>query len=157
MFKWVWRFRTQGSSLWAKVIKGIHGENGKLDRNTNSEHPSIWLDIVREEDVWRGDISFKYLYPRLFALETSQLSHLIENIEGVSLSNVSDQWVWALDGKGEFSVASVRRLIDDSSLPVISSKTRWVNMVPIKINIHAWKNPGPAALYLPTYGNGTPN
>ncbi|GJZ64511.1 RNA-directed DNA polymerase, eukaryota, reverse transcriptase zinc-binding domain protein [Tanacetum coccineum] len=196
MFKWVWRFRTQGSSLWAKVIKGIHGENGKLDRNTNSEHPSIWLDIVREvkklkctgtdllgfiqkklgngsatsfwEDVWRGDISFKYLYPRLFALETSksitvasklsqynvcssfrrdvrggaeqgQLSHLIENIEGVSLSNVSDRWVWALDGKGEFSVASVRRLIDDSSLPVISSKTRWVNMVPIKINIHAWK------------------
>ncbi|GJY10526.1 RNA-directed DNA polymerase, eukaryota, reverse transcriptase zinc-binding domain protein [Tanacetum coccineum] len=197
MFKWVWRFRTQGSSLlWRRVYQGIHGENGKLDRNTNSEHPSIWLDIVREvkklkctgtdllgfiqkklgngsatsfwEDVWRGDISFKYLYPRLFALETSksitvasklsqynvcssfrrdvrggaeqgQLSHLIENIEGVSLSNVSDRWVWALDGKGEFSVASVRRLIDDSSLPVISSKTRWVNMVPIKINIHAWK------------------
>ncbi|GKB92738.1 RNA-directed DNA polymerase, eukaryota [Tanacetum coccineum] len=81
-------------------IGGIHGENEKLDRNTNNEHPSIWLDIVREvkklkctgtdllgfiqkklgngsatsfwEDVWRGDISFKYLYPRLFALETSK-------------------------------------------------------------------------------------
>ncbi|GJS69396.1 hypothetical protein Tco_0702237 [Tanacetum coccineum] len=30
-FKWVWRFRTQGSSLWARVIKGIHGEDGKLE------------------------------------------------------------------------------------------------------------------------------
>nr|GEY24356.1 putative reverse transcriptase domain-containing protein [Tanacetum cinerariifolium] len=25
-----WRFRTQGSSLWGRVIKGIHGEDGKL-------------------------------------------------------------------------------------------------------------------------------
>ncbi|GJZ43651.1 hypothetical protein Tco_0590906 [Tanacetum coccineum] len=45
---WVWRFRTQGSSLWARVIKGIHGEDGKLGKNVNHSHPSIWLDIVRE-------------------------------------------------------------------------------------------------------------
>ncbi|GJT72137.1 RNA-directed DNA polymerase, eukaryota, reverse transcriptase zinc-binding domain protein [Tanacetum coccineum] len=30
LFKWVWRFRIQRSSLWARVIKGIHGEDGKL-------------------------------------------------------------------------------------------------------------------------------
>nr|GEW86213.1 RNA-directed DNA polymerase, eukaryota, reverse transcriptase zinc-binding domain protein [Tanacetum cinerariifolium] len=48
MFKWVWLFRTQGSSLWEKVIKGFHGEDGKLDMHVNNFHPSIWLDIVRE-------------------------------------------------------------------------------------------------------------
>ncbi|GJR97216.1 RNA-directed DNA polymerase, eukaryota, reverse transcriptase zinc-binding domain protein [Tanacetum coccineum] len=42
------RFRTQGSSLWARVIKGIHGEDGKLGKNVNHSHPFIWLNIVRE-------------------------------------------------------------------------------------------------------------
>ncbi|GJS06354.1 hypothetical protein Tco_0363150 [Tanacetum coccineum] len=28
-FKWVWRFLTQSSSLWARVIKEIHGDDGK--------------------------------------------------------------------------------------------------------------------------------
>ncbi|GJR83958.1 RNA-directed DNA polymerase, eukaryota, reverse transcriptase zinc-binding domain protein [Tanacetum coccineum] len=196
MFKWVWRFRTQGSSLWAKVIKGIHGADRKLDMHVNNCHPSIWLDIVREvkklknlgidllsfihkklgngtvtsfcDDVWRGDATFKFLYHRLFALESSksitvamklsqdslcssfrrairggveqaQLSQLIMNMEGVSLVDMRDRWVWSLDGSGEFFVASVRRVIDDRSLPVVSSKTKWVNVVPIKVNIHAWK------------------
>ncbi|GJV63533.1 RNA-directed DNA polymerase, eukaryota, reverse transcriptase zinc-binding domain protein [Tanacetum coccineum] len=40
LFKWVWRFRTQRSSLWAM------------------------------EDVWRGDGAFKSLYPIIYALET---------------------------------------------------------------------------------------
>ncbi|GKA21640.1 hypothetical protein Tco_0701629 [Tanacetum coccineum] len=87
-----------GSSLWARVIKGIHGEDDKLGKNVNHSHSSIWLDIVREmeqlrnhdtnlisfihkkmgngddtsfwEDVWRGDGAFKSLYPRIYALET---------------------------------------------------------------------------------------
>nr|GEW64136.1 RNA-directed DNA polymerase, eukaryota [Tanacetum cinerariifolium] len=36
------------SSLWARVIKGIHGEDGKLGNNVNHSHLSIWLDIVCE-------------------------------------------------------------------------------------------------------------
>ncbi|GJR18121.1 RNA-directed DNA polymerase, eukaryota, reverse transcriptase zinc-binding domain protein, partial [Tanacetum coccineum] len=120
------------------------------------------------EDVWRGETNLKSLYPRLFALESSksitvasklsqdslwssfrrvvrggveqaQLSQLITNLEGVTLGDMRDRWVWSMDGTGEFSVASVRKVIDDRLLPDISSKTKWVNMVPIKINIHAWK------------------
>nr|GEU29659.1 RNA-directed DNA polymerase, eukaryota [Tanacetum cinerariifolium] len=121
MFKCVWRFCTQGSSLWEKAIKGIHGEDMKLDMHINNFHPSIWLDIVRE-DVWSGDASLKSLYPRLFALESSksitvamklsqdslcysfrrairggveqaQISQLIANMEGVSLVDMRDMWV----------------------------------------------------------------
>ncbi|GJT56770.1 RNA-directed DNA polymerase, eukaryota, reverse transcriptase zinc-binding domain protein [Tanacetum coccineum] len=64
--------KEKGSSLWAKVIKGIHGADGKLDMHVNNCHPSIWLDIVREDDVWRGDATFKSLYPRLFTLDSSK-------------------------------------------------------------------------------------
>ncbi|GKA76708.1 RNA-directed DNA polymerase, eukaryota, reverse transcriptase zinc-binding domain protein [Tanacetum coccineum] len=48
LFKWVWRFRTQNSSLWARVIKDIHGKDGKLDNKAKYSHPSIWWDIVHE-------------------------------------------------------------------------------------------------------------
>ncbi|GJT64973.1 ALP1-like protein [Tanacetum coccineum] len=68
--------------------KGIHGEDGKLGKNVNHSHPSIWLDIVHEmeqlknhatdllgfihkkmgngadtsfwEDVWRGDVKMSH-------------------------------------------------------------------------------------------------
>ncbi|PWA87879.1 RNA-directed DNA polymerase, eukaryota, Reverse transcriptase zinc-binding domain protein [Artemisia annua] len=196
MFKWVWRFLTQSSSLWARVIKAIHGDDGKMGKNVKSGYPSIWLDIVHEmdllkkqgidvikciniksgngentsfwEDVWRGDIAFKHMFPRMYALEScksidvaSKLSHLsldfsfrrvprggveqeqfialMAKVEGVFLVNRRDRWVWSLEGSGEFSVASVRKLIDDKTLPEVAAKTRGIKVVPIKVNVHAWK------------------
>lgn len=167
MFKGVWQFLTQSSSLWARVIKVIHGNDGKMRKNTKSTYPFIWLDIVHEmdllkkqgidvvnyikiklgngentsfsEDVWLEDIAFKHMYPRMYALESckcvdvaSKLSHLsldlsfcrdprcgveqdqfialMEKVEGISLVNMRDRWVWSLEGSGEFSIASVREV-----------------------------------------------
>nr|GFA69854.1 retrovirus-related Pol polyprotein from transposon TNT 1-94 [Tanacetum cinerariifolium] len=31
MFKWIWRFYTQDTSLWVRVIKAIYGEAGNMD------------------------------------------------------------------------------------------------------------------------------
>ncbi|GJT26448.1 hypothetical protein Tco_0906723 [Tanacetum coccineum] len=42
-------------------------------------------------------------------------------------------------GLEKFSVSSVRRLIDERWLLEVSTKTRWINVVPIKVNVHAWK------------------
>nr|GEW96398.1 RNA-directed DNA polymerase, eukaryota [Tanacetum cinerariifolium] len=71
--------------------------------------------------------------------EESQFTQLLRNMEGVSLVDMKDRWVWSLEGCREFSVASVRKVLDDRSLLVVSSKTRWIHAVPIKYNIHAWK------------------
>nr|GEV42672.1 hypothetical protein [Tanacetum cinerariifolium] len=32
----------------SKVVKGIHGEDGNLDKQFRNHHPSLWLDIVKE-------------------------------------------------------------------------------------------------------------
>nr|GEV38593.1 RNA-directed DNA polymerase, eukaryota [Tanacetum cinerariifolium] len=95
MFKWFWRFCTQDTSLWSRVIKAIYGETGSVDGNVNSGFKNCWMNIVQE--------------------------------------------VNSLVGKGEFSVASVRCLIDDKTLPDAAQKTRWVSYVPIKVNVIAWK------------------
>ncbi|GJW91788.1 RNA-directed DNA polymerase, eukaryota, reverse transcriptase zinc-binding domain protein [Tanacetum coccineum] len=196
MFKWVWRFRNDSNSLWARVIKAMHGVDGRIGKSTKSYHPSAWVDIVNEvnklksqgldllslmkkkvgngketsfwDEAWRGDIIFKYRFPRVYALETNkmitveaklahenlgcslrrvprdgaemmQYSELTVNLDGIQLSMMQDRWSWSLEGSGNFLVASVRKYIDDNKLTGASSATRWVKAVPIKINVMAWK------------------
>ncbi|GJW93693.1 RNA-directed DNA polymerase, eukaryota [Tanacetum coccineum] len=57
----------------------------------------------------------------------------------MTLGISSGRWVWSLVGTGEFSVASVRKLIDDIRLPEVSSQSRWIQEVPIKVNVLSWK------------------
>nr|GEZ35585.1 RNA-directed DNA polymerase, eukaryota [Tanacetum cinerariifolium] len=128
----------------------------------NGRDTSFW------DTLWCKDIVLKVLAPRIYALEMrkdisveSKLSHkglefslrrtprggreqvqlkkLIECLEGCSLHDLNDRWSWSLNGSGDFSVASVRKVIDDNTLPKSMSKTRWVKVVPIKVNVHAWK------------------
>ncbi|GJW18747.1 RNA-directed DNA polymerase, eukaryota, partial [Tanacetum coccineum] len=171
MFKWAWHFITQNKTLWARVIKAIHGGDGKIGIHIASfikpkcrdgKNTSFW------NVAWRGDVMFKDLVPRLYMLESmkdiqvaTKLSHedlewsfrrkprggvelvqmslLKEKIEGCTLSDLKDSWTWSLEGSGEFSVSSIRKVIDAVFFPCGSVKTRWVKEVPIKINIHAWK------------------
>ena len=84
-------------------------------------------------------ISMDYFFRRapMGGVEQSQFADLLIKVEGVSLVNMNNRWVWSLEGSGDFSVASVRKLIDDKRLPKVSSKTRWIKAVPIKVNVHA--------------------
>nr|GEU53016.1 RNA-directed DNA polymerase, eukaryota [Tanacetum cinerariifolium] len=98
LFKWVWHFYSQKSSLWAK------------------------------EDTWKGDSNLKTKFPRIFALKCAK-----------NISAADKMWIWSKEGSGKFSVASARRLIDDQRTSTVSTKTRWVTVVLIKINVFACK------------------
>nr|GFC02160.1 hypothetical protein [Tanacetum cinerariifolium] len=91
------RFQNDGNSLWSKFIRAMYGSDGKLGKNVNRSHPSIWLDIINEvhnlkiknldilslmkkkigngsdtsfwEETWRGDHSFSTSFPRIFSME----------------------------------------------------------------------------------------
>nr|GEU62435.1 RNA-directed DNA polymerase, eukaryota [Tanacetum cinerariifolium] len=166
MFKWVWRSITQGSSLWARVIKALHGYDTKIGQKVKSCYPLLWLDIIHEmemfksrgidfvslihsklgnrantsfwEVAWPGGSPFKSLFPR-GGVELQQFEHMKEKVEGCILADMMDRWFWALEGSGEFTITSVRKMIDDFILSDVSSKTRWIKAVPIKVNVHAWK------------------
>nr|GEV56821.1 RNA-directed DNA polymerase, eukaryota, reverse transcriptase zinc-binding domain protein [Tanacetum cinerariifolium] len=72
-------------------------------------------------------------------IELAQLNALSDMVVNVNLRPISDKWVWVLEGSGEFTVASIRREIDDKRLLNVNTKTRWIKSVPIKVNIFAWK------------------
>nr|GEV89717.1 RNA-directed DNA polymerase, eukaryota, reverse transcriptase zinc-binding domain protein [Tanacetum cinerariifolium] len=140
MFKWIWRFTTHKSSLWARVIKAIHGDGGFQD----ARFPRLYaLESHKRIDVAaklaHSSVVYSFRRAPRSGEEQSQLADLLTTIEGVSLVSMNDRWVWSLEGSGNFFVASVRELIDDRRLPDVSSKTRWIKAVPIKVNVHAWK------------------
>ncbi|GJU27489.1 RNA-directed DNA polymerase, eukaryota, reverse transcriptase zinc-binding domain protein [Tanacetum coccineum] len=91
IFKWVWRFRSQSNSLWSRVIKALHGEDGKLDQPFKSSFTSNWADIIR---------SIPSLYNKDGSLSTI--------LEDLILPNMKNRWSWSLLGDGEFSVSSAR-------------------------------------------------
>ncbi|GJX68068.1 RNA-directed DNA polymerase, eukaryota, reverse transcriptase zinc-binding domain protein, partial [Tanacetum coccineum] len=123
----------------------IHGEDGInllgfIKKKVGvGENTSFW------EEPWKGDVPFKLMYPRVYALElfknilvASKLSHsnvgfslrrsprgeaelelfmaLLSNMESFILPSMQDRWSWCLSGSGEFSVASIRYFIDDHTL-----------------------------------------
>nr|GEX47397.1 RNA-directed DNA polymerase, eukaryota, reverse transcriptase zinc-binding domain protein [Tanacetum cinerariifolium] len=97
-FKWIWWFQTHDSSLWSRVIKSIHGEDGKIGNSFKSGIVSNWNNISRGDtllhnkgidllgyikkktgngentlfwgEAWKGDVPFSLLYPRIYALES---------------------------------------------------------------------------------------
>ncbi|GKC74363.1 RNA-directed DNA polymerase, eukaryota [Tanacetum coccineum] len=120
------------------------------------------------EDNWSKKGKLKNIFPRLYALESSksitvgtklgdsnvtdsfrrtprggaeqqQLDEMVTLVNSISLAPMADGMCWDLESSGEFSVASVRKMIDDTWLPRLDSKTRWIKYVLIKINVHAWK------------------
>ncbi|GJV09834.1 hypothetical protein Tco_1351375 [Tanacetum coccineum] len=185
IIKWVWRFETQNTSLWSRVIKVIHGEDGKLGNPCKSSFSSNWIDIIHDipllynkgidlpgsikkkmgnwentmfwEETWLGEAPLSFLYPRFYVLEYDknisvaakmahpsfgysfrrnprggveqvQMTDLLSKMEGLILPDMLDRWFWS---------HSARNLIDDKTLEVVGSKTRWIKYVPIKVNIHA--------------------
>ncbi|GJR25123.1 RNA-directed DNA polymerase, eukaryota [Tanacetum coccineum] len=93
------------------------------------------IDTSFWEEIWRGDSAFKFLYPRLYALEPCKSITVAEKLGHTNLASSFRRQPRG----GEFFIVSVRKTIDESYLPEVSSKTRWIKIMPIKINIHAWK------------------
>ncbi|GKG42347.1 hypothetical protein Tco_0476645, partial [Tanacetum coccineum] len=48
--------------------------------------------------------------------EQVQLNALLELVSTVNLVPMGDRWVWTLESSGEFSVASLRKMIDEKRL-----------------------------------------
>nr|GEY89368.1 RNA-directed DNA polymerase, eukaryota, reverse transcriptase zinc-binding domain protein [Tanacetum cinerariifolium] len=128
---------------WCNVLAST--EKGGLGKKIGSGKDTFFRD-----DVWLGDTPLKYRFPRVYSLEVnkhvdvaskmsqvnlsaslrrcprggveqSQMGELIALLNDVVLGVMDDRWCWALDGLGEFSVASVRKSLDALWLSCVSS------------------------------------
>ncbi|GKC16920.1 hypothetical protein Tco_1013702 [Tanacetum coccineum] len=81
LFKWVWRFFTDESSLWSSFIKALFGIHRALGckKIGNGEKTLFW------DDIWSGDIAFKNQFKRLYALEVSKSISVAEKLGHTSI------------------------------------------------------------------------
>nr|GFC27292.1 RNA-directed DNA polymerase, eukaryota, reverse transcriptase zinc-binding domain protein [Tanacetum cinerariifolium] len=54
MLKWMWRFFANQDSLWTRVVKAIHEEDGNIGKDLRSGHRSCWQTIVNEARVLKN-------------------------------------------------------------------------------------------------------
>nr|GFB44737.1 RNA-directed DNA polymerase, eukaryota, reverse transcriptase zinc-binding domain protein [Tanacetum cinerariifolium] len=128
----------------------------------NGDSFSFW------EEKWYTGVIIKELFPRLYALELykhttihmklmapsldksfyrrvrsgaeeSQFNSLLEIVQVINLVPCEDRYFWSLESKGDYSVASIRKLIDEKRFQEAGISTRWAKFVPSKENITAWK------------------
>nr|GEZ25728.1 RNA-directed DNA polymerase, eukaryota [Tanacetum cinerariifolium] len=71
-------------------------------------------------------------------VERNPWSALLHMLCTITLSSSSDRYFCDLNGDGAYRVKDIRSELDDLFLPSSAVATRWVNLVPIKVNIFAW-------------------
>ncbi|GJX21087.1 RNA-directed DNA polymerase, eukaryota [Tanacetum coccineum] len=156
------RGKVRGLKLFAS---SVHGSRGAFDGTSSASRTSPWLDIIQvlsslkskgidllgfAKKKSRKDISVveKFSHSSLAfsfrrlprgGVEEEQFYNLISCTSACILLQIEDRWVWSLSSTGDFSVNSTCSFIDDKLLPRFDSPTRWVKVIPIKINIFAWR------------------
>ncbi|KAF5754697.1 putative reverse transcriptase zinc-binding domain-containing protein [Helianthus annuus] len=72
-------------------------------------------------------------------VERVELQQLDNMIMPPMLSDAKDRWIWAMDGLGKFTVASLKKLRQDNRFepaPYVIKRNNWV---PRKVDILAWR------------------
>nr|GEY84658.1 RNA-directed DNA polymerase, eukaryota, reverse transcriptase zinc-binding domain protein [Tanacetum cinerariifolium] len=121
-------------SKWKMKVLSVGGVdllNSIKKKVGNGKNTMFW------DELWKGEVLFKNLFPRLYALESVknisvadkmvqpsleysfrrnirggteqvQMASLLSLLEGLILPNMIDRWMWLISGDGEFSVSSPR-------------------------------------------------
>nr|GFC32044.1 RNA-directed DNA polymerase, eukaryota, reverse transcriptase zinc-binding domain protein [Tanacetum cinerariifolium] len=136
-------------------IGAIHCDDGKLDKDVIVGGQTCWTSIVKEARSLKGtginvvDLIRLKLGNRDSSLfwedkwrvrsgaEESQFNSLLEIVQVINLVPCEDRYFWSLESEGDYSVAFIRKLIDEKRFQEVGISTRWVKSVPSKVNITA--------------------
>ncbi|GKB25180.1 RNA-directed DNA polymerase, eukaryota, reverse transcriptase zinc-binding domain protein [Tanacetum coccineum] len=149
--KWIWKFYTQNTSLWARVIKAVHGKDGKVGEAVPTGRQSCWMDIVGEikalnkqginlfdymrvkvgngnkiafwEDTWVGGSVLKDIYPRMYALETYKSVLVGSKLVDTSLDSSFRRKPWGRVEQDQYDALSAQ--VHDVVLTPMADKWVW--------------------------------
>ncbi|GKE93541.1 hypothetical protein Tco_1574636, partial [Tanacetum coccineum] len=104
------------------------------DLNSKKTSWAKWKNVLASKE--KGGLGVSSLYALnkglMGGVEQEQYKALMHQVHDVSLVPMRARQIWSLESSGDFSVTSVRKLIDDKMLPKVATKTRWIKSVPIK-------------------------
>nr|GEV58598.1 hypothetical protein [Tanacetum cinerariifolium] len=93
LFKWVWRFLIDGSSLWTSFIKAIFGNKGALDTHKLIPRRSPWQKNFLAIHSLQREVALKVLYKRMpkGGVEQENYGLLCSKVDDLVLPNTSDR------------------------------------------------------------------
>ncbi|KAJ9537333.1 LOW QUALITY PROTEIN: hypothetical protein OSB04_030066 [Centaurea solstitialis] len=117
LMKWRWREKNEPNAIWTKVIRSCAGRTRSV--SVPNRIRGTWKSILSvENDLREMGINMRtFLKPK----------------------RDGSGWEWELDSSKEYTVKSLRRLIDGVMLPTADNETEWIRWVPSKSNIHLWR------------------
>lgn len=100
-----------------------------------------WASVSKRVQVSNGFKSLLWDWRRLpsTAEEIAELFNLMSEIYDFEWKGGSDSWRWSADSNGEFSVNSVKNLMQQRWEPGQNSKRLWKGWVPLKCKIMVWR------------------
>ncbi|GKB87231.1 RNA-directed DNA polymerase, eukaryota [Tanacetum coccineum] len=108
-----------------------------------SPYVQMGVELVKDVSVAskfaQSSMDFSFRRKPRDGVEQEQYVALLDQVKNITLGPLFDRRIWSLENSVEFSVASVRKMIDDKMLSDVAIKTRWLKSIPIKVNVHAWK------------------
>ncbi|KAL7615828.1 hypothetical protein Lser_V15G00765 [Lactuca serriola] len=118
--KWWWRFSSSKHELWKDVIKSIYGNDGGFNAPSRAKRKGYcWGSIVNLHNY----------------LSKDNLN--LHNLFSRSIARQDNNMTWSLEPSGIYTVASLRRFIDETILPKTPSGAwEWNNLVPGKVNLN---------------------
>ncbi|GJX41058.1 hypothetical protein Tco_0256048 [Tanacetum coccineum] len=127
--KWRWRLVTISDSLWARVVKAIHGvDTGMELKGYNSS--GMWANIVDSFSMLHSKDIIPLHTQRLGSRNEESLEILKTEIGHVQVNDCLDSWHWNAVDDGVFSVNVTSLHVDDCILPSLSLSTRWSKILP---------------------------
>nr|GFB39521.1 RNA-directed DNA polymerase, eukaryota [Tanacetum cinerariifolium] len=139
LFKWVWKFLTDGSFLWTRFIKAIFEEVALKVLYKRLYALDMCKSISVAEKMGHPSLSRSFRRMPKGGVKQENYGLLCSKVADLVLPNILDRWCWSLEGSQEFSVKSSRILIDNTILLKAEVPTRWLRVVHIKVNVHAWR------------------
>nr|GEV95530.1 RNA-directed DNA polymerase, eukaryota [Tanacetum cinerariifolium] len=123
------------NNVLASKEKGGLGVSSLFTLNRALLFKWVWRFFTQKETLWARVISAIHGVDGGFGSAKKSGQAYI----WYSIIKEMERWCWNLTGLRDFNVASARKFIDDKRLPIVSTTTRWIKEVPIKVNILAWK------------------
>uniref|UniRef100_A0A251U4I0 Putative RNA-directed DNA polymerase, eukaryota, Reverse transcriptase zinc-binding domain protein n=1 Tax=Helianthus annuus TaxID=4232 RepID=A0A251U4I0_HELAN len=74
--------------------------------------------------------------------EVNELHQLVAMLQGVTLSASHDKWSWSLHPSGNFSVSSIKGIIEVHNRVMPNYVVRWNSWIPKKVGVVTWRAVG---------------
>ncbi|GKA00995.1 RNA-directed DNA polymerase, eukaryota, reverse transcriptase zinc-binding domain protein [Tanacetum coccineum] len=151
LFKWVWRFLAHDSTLWSRVVKAIHGDDGNIDGAPKKGVRSCWTNIIGEiktlenkginllsfmkkdlgnglmtkfwEEGWLDGYKLKDRFPRAYALDNCKSISVGHKLSHLNLTNSFRRS--PRGGVEETQVEELKALIQNVELNQGKDKWKW--------------------------------